>query len=220
MKQVCCDSSSIITLSTNCLLWLLDKFDCEFMIPNFVKKEVVDNPLNSTKYSFEAMRNGLCIGSSLKVEQTNPELRDQIIKLSNSLFTCRGRPIEIIQYGEADALALAIEKKVNMLLVDEKNTRLLIEDKRILKKVMERRTGKDLEINSEASKKLDELLKGIKVIRSSELVAVAINRGLLDWPYPKKELVRSSLTSLKYSGCAISSSEIIEITNIVAPTKI
>jgi len=220
MKKVVCDSSSIITLSTNCLLWLLDKFEAEFLVPFYVRKEIMDNPLNTKNYAFEAMRNGLLVGKTLHVEKTSPELRDRIIKLSNTLLMHKGKPIEIVQYGEADALALCMEKAVETLLVDEKNTRLLIEDRETLRKVIERRTGKEIEINGGVEAELKKLLEGIKVIRSSELVAVAVKRGLLDWPYPKKELLRSVLTALKLSGCSISSGEIVEIINETAPTKI
>lgn len=220
MKQVVCDSSSIITLSTNCLLWLLDKFEVDFLIPIYVRKEIMDNPINTKKYAFEAMRNGLAIGKTLRVEKTDVELRDKIIHLSNSLFMHKGRSIEIIQAGEADALALAIEKGVKTLLVDEKNTRLLIEDKELLRKVVERRTGRTIEINRQAASEIEKMFKELKVIRTSEIVAVAIKRGLLDWPYPKKELLRGALTAMKLSGCAISSEEIVEIVNIMAPTKL
>lgn len=211
MKTISCDSSSIITLSSNCLLWVFDKFDAEFLIPNYVRKEIVDNPLKTRRFSFEAMRNSLILNKSLKIVETDDALRDKIIKLSNSLLIHKGKSIEIIHYGEADALALAIEKDVPTILVDEKNTRLLIEDQERLKEVAERRTGKSIEINQEVRGELKEMLKGMKVIRSSELLAIAVKRGIIDWPYPKKELLKSILTSAKYSGCAISSEEISAI---------
>ena len=219
MKAVSCDSSSIITLSTNCLLWLLEKFEADFLVAPYVMKEIVENPLNTKRYGFEAMRNGLAIGKSLKVEKSDPELRDKIIRLSNMIYMHKGRAIEIIQNGEADAVSLAINKGINTLLVDEKNTRLLIEDKEVLRRVVEKRTHKHMEINEDAASELEKILDGLKIIRSSEVVAVAIKRGMLDWPYSKKDLTKNALTSLKYSGCAISSAEILEITNTIAPTS-
>ncbi|TRO61965.1 hypothetical protein E2P64_00315 [Candidatus Bathyarchaeota archaeon] len=220
MKTVVCDSSSIITLSSNCLLWLLGKFEVEFLIPVYVRKEIMDNPINSKRYAFEAMRNGLQIGKTLRVEKTDVELRDKIISLANTFYMHKGRPIEIIQAGEADALALAIEKGVKTLLVDEKNTRLLIEDKELLRKVVEKRTGRGIEINRDSANEIEKMFKDINVIRTSELVAVAVKRGVLDWPYPKKELLRGVLTAMKLSGCSISSEEIAETVNMMAPTKI
>ncbi len=164
------------------------------------------------------MRNGLLIGSTLKVEKTDPKLRDKIIKLSNSLLLHKGKPIEIIQYGEADALALAISEKIEGVLVDEKNTRLLIENIDILKKVVQKRTRKEITINDSVARELKNMLGNLKVLRSTELVAVAIKRGLLDWPYPKKDLARSILRALKYNGCSISSGEILELANIIDST--
>jgi predicted nucleic acid-binding protein len=215
--KIVCDSSSIITLSTNCLLWLLDKFETDFLIPLYVKKEIMDNPINTKKYAFEAMRNGMVIGKALKVEEAGTELRDKIIRVSNSLYMHKGRPIEIIQYGEADALALAIERDVKTLLVDEKNTRLLIENNELLRKVVERRTGRGIDMNEDSAKEVEKMFKGLRVIRSSELVAVAVKRGIFDWPYPKRDLLRSMLTAVKLSGCAISSEEISEIVDSVTP---
>lgn len=219
LKAVSCDSSSIITLSSNCLLWLLDKFEADFLIPVYVRKEILDNPLHTKKYALEAMRNGLMVGGPLKVEKTDPKLRDKIVRLSNTLLMHKGKAIDIIQKGEADALALAVEKKIDTLLVDEKNTRLMLEDKELLRKVAQKRTGKSIEVNGGVAREIDKLLKGIRAIRSSELVAVAVKRGLVDWPYPKKDVLRSLLTAVKFSGCAISSQEITETINIIAPTK-
>lgn len=219
MKALSCDSSSIITLSTNCILWLLDKFEADFFIAPYVMKEVVDNPLNTKRYGFEAMRNGLAVGKSLKVKKSDPETRDRIIQLSNTLYMHKGKPIEIIQQGEADAVSMALKEGITTLLVDEKNTRLLIEDKELLRRVVEKRTNKSIEINSGSAGELEKITRGLKVIRSSELVAVAIRRGMFDWPYSRRDLAKNILTSLKYSGCAISSAEILELTNIVAPTE-
>ena len=220
MKRIVCDSSSLIALSSTCLTWILDKFEVDFLIPHYVRKEIIDNPMNSKRYSFDAMRNGLLIGSTLKVEKTDPKLRDKIIKLSNSLLVHKGKPIEIIQYGEADALALAISEKIDAVLVDEKNTRLLIENIEILKRVVQKRTRKTITINDAVAREMSSMLGHLKVLRSTELVAVAIKRGLLDWPYPKKDLARSILRALKYSGCSISSGEILELANIIATTKV
>ncbi len=214
MKAISCDSSSIIALGTNCLTWLFERFDTEFWIPNYVKKEIVDNPLHSYKFGFEAMRNGTLLGRGLKLKETDPQLRNRIIGLANSLFHHKSRPIEIIQYGEADALALSVKEGVP-LLVDEKNTRLLVENREQLRKLSEHRTGKTIEMNEDVSRELGKLMKGVKVIRSSELVTVAVKRGFFEWGYPKRQLLQSMLNALKLSGCAINSEEIKELVESV-----
>ena len=131
------------------------------------------------KYGFEAMRNGMYIGKVLKVEETDRKLRDRIIEVSNSVLRADGRGIRIIHYGEADAIALALKKGIKYLLVDEKNTRLLIEDIDLLRKAVERRIRKKIEIDESARKEMEKMLKGIRVIRSTELVAVAVKRGII-----------------------------------------
>jgi len=213
MKALSCDSSSIIALSENCLLWLLDKFDAEFWIPPYVKKEIMDNPITTKKYGFEAMRNGLIIGNVIKVVETNERLRDKIINVGNRLLRAEGRFLRIIHCGEADALALAIEKGLKGILVDEKNTRLMIENPEALRRIVEKRIGKRVEINWEAVREIQRMTKGLRIIRSAEIVTIAVKRGILNWPYSKKELLKNALYALKFSGCAITEKEIIELVN-------
>ena len=220
MKKVVCDSSSIIALSMNCLLWLLGKFKAEFYIPLYVRKEIFDVPVSSPKYGFEAMRNGLAIGNILKVRGTNVKLRKKVMDLGNSLLKVEGRPIQIIHAGEADAIALALSEGIDTFLVDEKNTRFMIENREILRESIQRRMHKKVEIDREVEKEIVKLMGHLKVIRSTEILAVAVKRGILDWPYTKKDLLRNALYALKFSGCAITEAEIVELVNLVVPTKV
>ena len=123
MKAIVADASSLIALSDNCLIWMLEKFDTPILVPQYVKKEVFDTPIFNKKYGLEAMRTGLLFGKRIKIVDTDPEMRDKIVDLSNRLYTIKGRPIEIIQKGEADAIAL-LKKHEGALLVDEKNTNI------------------------------------------------------------------------------------------------
>jgi hypothetical protein len=50
-----------------------------------------------------------------------------------------------------------------------------------------------------------------KILRSSELVYVAIKEGLLEFPAAKEQSIEAALYALKYKGCAISWEEIKEI---------
>ncbi|HIG96306.1 TPA: hypothetical protein HA249_05470, partial [Candidatus Woesearchaeota archaeon] len=54
------DTGPIISLTTNNLLWLLEpmkkKFGGEFYITPSVKKELVDVPLETKKFKFEALQ--------------------------------------------------------------------------------------------------------------------------------------------------------------------
>ena len=220
MNRIVCDASSIITLSSNCLLWTLAHFkNIEFVVPPFVKREAVDVPLSSKRHGFDAMRNGNCIGNSLKVLESDAALRNRLLNLSNSVLVSKNRNFKIVHRGEIDMIAVAKKHGIQTLLVDEKNTRLLIEDVPRLKKIMERRTGRNIEINQEKMMELKKELNGLKVIRSSEIVAAAVKRNIIDWPYSKRQLLRSALYALKFKGCAITEGEVVELVNVVAPVK-
>ena len=79
--------------------------------------------------------------------------------------------------------------------------------------------GRKIEINQKVRETLANELKGLKIIRSSELVAEAVKMGVIDWPYSKRQLLRSALYALKFKGCAITEGEIVELVNMVAPVK-
>ena len=209
MKQIIADASSLIALSENCLLWVLNKIDSPVLIPPYVKKEVFDKPIFDKKYGLEAMRTGLLLGKKIKVIETDPSIRDRVVSLSNQLYKIRNRPLEIIHRGEADAIAL-LKKNEGVFLVDEKNTRLIIEDREILRRIMETRMRKTVTLDPDIDKELDSLLKGIKVIRSADLIVAAVKNNLIDWPYDRKELLKNLLFALKFSGCAITETEIYE----------
>jgi len=99
------------------------------------------------------------------------------------------------------------------ILVDEKNTRLMIENPEALRRIVEKRIGKRVEINWEAVREIQRMTKGLRIIRSAEIVTIAVKRGILNWPYSKKELLKNALYALKFSGCAITEKEIIELVN-------
>lgn len=219
MNRVVCDASSIITLSSNCLLWIMKELNLEFCIPPYVKKEAVEVPLKSRRHGFDAMRNGNYVNGTIKVLETDHEMRDRLMNLTNSVFKSGGRNWKIMHYGEIDAITVAKKYGIETLLVDEKNTRLLIEDRELLKKMMERRSRRKLTINREAEAQMVEEIGHLEIIRSSELVAEAVKQDILKWPYSKRELLRGALFALKFKGCAITEGEIVELVNLVAPVR-
>lgn len=220
MNRIVCDASSIITLSSNCLLGILEKFkNIEFVIPPAVRKEAVDTPINSKRHGFDAMRNGKGIGKIIKVLDTDSELRDKLLRLSNSVFVSKNRNFKIVHRGEIDMIAVAKKHGIQTILIDEKNTKLLIENRPLLKKMIERRTGRKIEINQEIEEELAKEFEGLFIIRSSELVAEAVKQNMIEWPYPKRRILQSALYALKFKGCAITEGEIVELINLVAPVK-
>ena len=81
MKTIVLDSSSIISLATNDLLWLLRDLknfaDVRFLIPENVKKELVDNPLNTKYYKLEAIMINNYISQGL-LQVLSSRLHDQL----------------------------------------------------------------------------------------------------------------------------------------------
>ena len=72
MKCLVFDSGPIISLTTNNLLWILEplknKFKGRFVITEGVRKELIDKPLTTKKFKFEALH---CL------LYTSPSPRDQ-----------------------------------------------------------------------------------------------------------------------------------------------
>ncbi len=224
--KIICDSSSIITLADNCLFYIVEALSrkgTDFLIPVAVKKEIFNTPISTRKFKFEAVRVGEAIRKGwLKVydsEKPKREVRkiaNKIMDASNELFFVGRKPLRLIQYGEAEALALARVIGVNTILVDEKNTRMIIENPEAMAEFIGRRIGKNVSVNRNALKALKHELRGLEVIRSVEVVMVALEQGLLDHYVQKndgtskKDLVLGLLYALKKSGCAISEDEIRE----------
>ncbi len=219
MKEIVCDSSSLISMSDNCLLWLLPEFKVEFIVPAEVKREIVDRPLKTAKFEFKAMRLSQAIDSgSIKVLDAGgvSERGKRIVELSNSIFSYGRHNVKIVHGGEAESIALMEKKGIQTLLIDERTTRLLIEDRDALRKYIEHRTGFHLKVNQKIERQLADELDGISVIRSSELLAWAYEQGLLGKYGGGRELLHASLYGLKYSGCAISTEEIEDYMKLLA----
>ncbi len=213
MKKIACDSSSIIAISMNCLLWIFEKFNAEFLVPEAVVSEIYYRPLNSRSFSFEAMRNGNYIGRVFKVKKADAVLTRKILDTANNLITIEGRPKVILHRGEAEALALILQYKLPYFLVDERIARLVVEAPEKIAEIIERRLGRKTAVNENALRQLKKWFSGVSVIRSTELVAVAIDKGIISWNYPKKRLLFAALHALKRAGCAITEEEIREIVN-------
>lgn len=214
MKKIVCDSSSIISLSDNCLLDLLPKFNVEFIVPKGVEKELVERPLHVNEFEFKALRLREAINEGMiKVEDVPGvhERAEEILEEANSLFQPR---VKILHEGEAECLALMELVGAKTLLVDERTTRLIVEDPVGLGKFIQNRTSFKVRMSEEKALKLHDRFSSFSVIRSSEVVAVAYEKGLLD-KYGDGRLLHASLYALKFSGCAISKKEISEYLKIL-----
>jgi hypothetical protein len=121
-----------------------------------------------------------------------------------------------------ETLATAISLNSNAFVIDEKTTRLLIEDPETLHEVLYQKAHTKVAMNQQNVKKFQEMTSNIKIIRSFELITYAYERGLLDRFLPKKtklpnarkDLLDSVLWGLKLNGCAVSENEIKDVLKI------
>ena len=224
MKVLIFDSGSLISLSMNGLLEELKKlkkiFNGEFIITKEVKKEVVDEPIKIKMYELEALKiqnliNEGCLNMPEKIGIQDKEITNLMFKLmnlANTMFIGNGNEIQLIHQGETSCLALnkiLNNKKIkNVLVVDERTLRMLVEKPENLKQLLEKKLHANIKLKESNLKEF----KGAKIIRSTELMYVAYKKNLIK--LNGKEVLDALLYALKFKGCAISSEEIEEIKKI------
>ncbi|MBS3060861.1 MAG: hypothetical protein J4432_05140 [DPANN group archaeon] len=213
MNTIVCDASSLISLSDNCLFKVLLGLskNVEFIIPPGVLGEIIENPMHSKRFELKAiMMKDYLTSGAIKVSNNKgiQDKTERIINVSNQLLMHKKRPIKIIHQGEAEAIACLQDRDLRYLLIDERTTRLLIEDTDQLKDYIENRTGLKLTVNEKSRRELEPYITGINVVRSAELLAYAHEQGLLE-EYGKHGF-EAALWALKFSGCSITNSEIDE----------
>ena len=226
MKKLIFDTGPIITLSLNNLLWIIQplkkKSGCRFIIPGTVKQELVDKPLKIKRFKFEAMQtmqylksNTIEIIKNRKAEK----LTSEFLELANHCFKAKGEWITLVHYAEMEALSLAIIENASALIIDERTTRMLIEDAEKLKDIMEHKLHTQISINKDYLKRFNKKVKGLRILRSIELVTIAYEIGLLDRylvdiPDARKHLLDSVLWGVKLNGCSVSKRDIEKIIKI------
>lgn len=218
MRNLVFDTSSVISLTTNDLLWLLNplkqKFKGDFCIPDSVKIELIDKPLATFRFKFEAMIINKIINEGF-LDVHEPLNVDDLLIHVNSIYLVEGKPLHIVDKAEVEALALVLRLQADAYVVDERTMRMVIEDPVNLRNILEGKIHRKVEINKNLLNEFKEISKGVKIIRSTELVTVAYEKGLLDNylmdKKNKRELVEAFLWGLRLKGCAISTDEINEI---------
>ena len=218
MKYLVFDTSTIISIATNDLLWVLkplkDIFKGEFYIPDSVKFELVDKPFETKLFKLESiMLNKTLLDRNILVyEKLNIE---ELLNNVNNIYTVNWKNIHILDKGEVEALVLALRLQAEAYVVDERTMRLLIEDPYALQSLLEKKLHTKVEINNKLVKEFISIVRGIKVIRSTELLTIAFEKGLLNNYInslsTNKELLDGLLWGLRLRGCSISTFEIDEI---------
>lgn len=217
------DSGPIISLTTSDLLWVLEELrkrsKGNFIVPVGVKRELIDRPLETKRFKFEAIevqrlldRKILTLVDDAQVTRKAQELA----ALANSVLSAHGNPIKIVQIGEMETIAAALLFKAGCVAIDERITRTLIENPSGLQKLMERRLHMSLRLDERALHLFAEETRHLSVLRSVELVTIAFEKGILDkfvvsLPNARRELLESVLWAVKLNGCSVGDEEIDDI---------
>lgn len=231
MRIIVFDTGPIISLTLNNLLWILEhlhnQFRGTFYVPLAVKKELIDRPLQTKRFKFEALQvlpmfsNGTLslIENDFIISKTR-----YLMDLANRCFKAKGKWIQMIQEGEMEAVATALFFKANTIVVDERVTRMLIEDPKDVQETLQRRLHTKVGMDKDNVKKLHDEIKHLKVLRSIELVTMAFELGILDKymgreqsmfvKNPRKILIEGVLWAVKLHGCSVSQNEIEDIIKI------
>jgi predicted nucleic acid-binding protein len=227
MRTLIFDAGPLITLALNNLLWTLPKlkelYGGQFMIPAGVKEEVIDHPIHTKKYKLEAL-------------QILPMVRDRTLELidrketdtlsrelltdMNRLYWAKDHPITIVHKGEIEAIAGVLALDAEALVVDERNTRYLIETPKRLQRRLQRKLHTKVSIDMKLLRKISQRIGHIKVLRTAEIASVAYEHGLFDLYMDKNmhnarhEVLEGVLWGIKLNGCAITSDEIDSLLKI------
>ena len=226
MKKLFFDAGPIISLTMNNLLWTLKplkkQFNGQFCITKSVQRELTVNPLHTKKFKFEALQVMELIKSGVLTVVENKDIEqlgEELLESANKCFKVRGHHIKIVQPGEMEILAALVLSDYNIMVVDERTTRDLIENPNHIMKRFERKMHSRVEVDKQSLAILRKRFTGIKCIRSFELVTIAYELGLLnkflpDLPNAKEVLLDSLLWGVKIDGCSVSKSEIEEVKHI------
>ena len=212
-KALIFDSSSIITLALNNLLYILEplkkKFGGEFYITEDIKKELIDNSMQIKRFMLEALTIKKLIDDGVLKIVSSKEIAkeaERLENIANYTYKTQEEWIRIIHEGEASCLALysMIKADKKALVIDERTTRMLVEAPDNLRKLFEKK------LHTKISSKPENysFFKGFNIIRSSELALIAYSAKIISLPTKPKEAIAALLYAQKYKGCAISWQEI------------
>jgi len=228
MKALIFDAGPIISLATNNLLQILpplkEQFQGNFYLTESVKKELVDRPFEIKKFKFESIQvEKLIEDNILEIIDTDfvRQETSRLFELANSIFRAFGHDMHIVHFAEMSVIAAALGIKAEAIAIDEKTTRLLIENPKTLLEIMRKTLHTSIGINESNLKEFRNKTSNIRPIRSVELVAMAYEHGFLDRyitkiPDARKNLLESVLWGVKLSGCAVSKEEIEQMIKIEA----
>jgi hypothetical protein len=227
-KIIVLDSSTMISLSVNCLLHYLaklkEKSNVRFLIPPWVEDETVKAAINSIRFRLEGIRiiNEISNGTIEVIGNRN--IRNSAIDIltrANNIFYAWNSPIKLLHKGEAEVVSLCKFVNASYIGCDEKTIRILIENSENMRRILEEKLHTSVTINKKNLLKFREMVSGINVLRSVDIIATAFDIGLFNdylrncsgySETIRSDFVKGTLWALRYAGCGISE---IEINNYI-----
>jgi len=212
------DSGILISFSETCNLSLFKPLKDsigEFIITKNVEFECVRKVENIMRFKLSAIRIAREIKDNVfKVTPISNELQDltnKIMYLTNNMVLVRKQPIKIIQAGEAESLALLGLTDADCLAVDERTTRMLVEQPHALIDIFKRKYDtNDVRLDEEKYLEFRKIIGPVSVLRSVDLFAYAHKHDLLSCDFKSPENVKAAMYALKIKGCSVSFQEIDE----------
>jgi hypothetical protein len=221
-KSIICDSSSLISLGEACMLDVIEFFSnkgINFLITEIIENEIVKKPLSIEMkgYQLSALRLKRLIDKKIiTVIKGQSEGLSEFLDKANNVFFSNGKPIKLIDAGEADIILQAEGLDIKYLLMDERTTRLMIEAPFKIANHLEDELNKEVFVNEKNLREVTRILSKFKVIRSTELVSIAYTKGFFSkYGESQRAMFEASLYRLKYSGCAISFEDIGQIIKVI-----
>ncbi len=222
MTGIVFDSSTIISITQTCMSKILledlvEETKMKFFISQSVFEESVSNPMKIKRFELTASRiNDLVERNYLEVYPSSEKLvkeAQRVMDLANSIFSMKNHSLAIVQKGEAECLAILNLTEQRILSIDERTTRMLIEEPKALQNYVEFKFKSKLQVNQGNLNKFGIFIPDIVIVRSSELLALAVEKGLFS---NKKNFVEGALYALKFSGCSVSDEEVDDFLQKVA----
>ena len=223
MKSIVIDTGPVISLTMNNLLWLLEplkkRFNGNFYITKTARQELVEKPLNTKRFEFEALQTLQYFENNTITIVDNKEIDDiasALLGLANNAFSAKGRSLTIVHQADIEGVAAARYLHADAFVIDERTTRMMVEQPEALQDILEKKLRTTIQVDHQKLHDFAKETKDIRIIRSAELVFAAYKLGLLDkylptMPHAKKRLLDAVLWGVKLDGCAISKKEILTV---------
>jgi len=213
MSGIFFDSSTLISMAVTCSLPILRKlkqaYDGDFFITDAVYQETVGKAMQSLRFRYEGYRLKELIEDGTIKTYPDAGLQNQIRDLMNSMnrtYLVNGKPLTIVQLGEISTTIACLKEKADLIALDERTTRLLIENPDSLKPWLENKLHTNISINKENEESWRSLISDKFIpMRSTEFAIAAWEKGFFG---ENHDVLFGLLWALKFAGCAISEEEI------------